>query len=113
MRPVRYISFVLLLALAPFARGQFSAQFAEASKPLTEGVPEVAVVRLQGLLKQNLAEPDWRAAAAFPEVKLHLYGKSAARPGRKMGHLVAFGDNTEAAAERALAARAALTAARR
>jgi hypothetical protein len=52
-----------LLALAPFARGQFSAQLAEASKPLTEGVPEVAVVRLQGLLRQNLAEPDWRAAA--------------------------------------------------
>jgi 5-(carboxyamino)imidazole ribonucleotide synthase len=58
-------------------------------------------------------EPDWRAAAAFPEVKLHLYGKSAARPGRKMGHLVAFGDHTESAAERALTARAALIAARR
>lgn len=63
MRPIRYISFALLMALAPFARGQFSAQLAEASKPLTEGVPEVAVARLQGLLKQNLAEPDWRAAA--------------------------------------------------
>jgi TolA-binding protein len=63
MRPVRYISFALFVALAPFARGQFSAQLVEASKPLTEGVPEVAVVRLQGLLKQNLAEPDWRAAA--------------------------------------------------
>lgn len=63
MRPVRYISLALLMALAPFARGEFSAQLAEASKPLTEGVPEVAVVRLQGLLKQNLAEPDWRAAA--------------------------------------------------
>ncbi|MDP9187104.1 MAG: tetratricopeptide repeat protein, partial [Verrucomicrobiota bacterium] len=28
-----------------------------------EGVPEVAVVRLQTLLKQNLPEPDWRAVA--------------------------------------------------
>src|SRR5256886_6891747 len=63
MRPVRSISLALLLALAPFAWGQFSAQLGEASKPLTEGVPEVAVVRLQALLKQNLAEPDWRAAA--------------------------------------------------
>src|SRR5437773_5516167 len=63
MRPVRCISLALLLALAPFARGQFSAQLGEASKPLTEGVPEVAVVRLQALLKQNLAEPDWRAVA--------------------------------------------------
>ena len=52
-----------MLALAPFAWGQFSAQLGEASKPLTEGVPEVAVVRLQALLKQNLAEPDWRAVA--------------------------------------------------
>ena len=64
MRPVRCIScFALFVALAPFARGQFSAQLTEASKPLTEGVPEVAVVRLQELLKQSLAEPDWRAAA--------------------------------------------------
>src|SRR6202011_5618295 len=63
MRSVRYISLALLMALAPFARGQFSAQLAEASKPLTEGVPEVAVVRLQALLKQNLTEPDLRAAA--------------------------------------------------
>ena len=42
------------MAVAPFARGEFSAQLTEASKPLTEGVPEVAIVRLQGLLKQNL-----------------------------------------------------------
>lgn len=31
--------------------------------------------------------PDWLAVCQRPEVKLHLYGKSAARPGRKMGHL--------------------------
>ena len=64
MRPVRCIScFAVFVALAPFARGQFSTQLVEASEPLTEGVPEVAVVRLQGLLRQNLAEPEWRAAA--------------------------------------------------
>ena len=63
MRRIRYISLTLLMALSPFARGQFSAQLVEASKPLTEGVPEVAVVRLQALLKQNLTELDWRAGA--------------------------------------------------
>ncbi len=30
------------------------------------------------------------AACAHPNVKLHLYGKLAARPGRKMGHLTAL-----------------------
>jgi 5-(carboxyamino)imidazole ribonucleotide synthase len=34
-------------------------------------------------------EPRWEAALALPEVKLHLYGKSEPRPGRKMGHLTA------------------------
>jgi 5-(carboxyamino)imidazole ribonucleotide synthase len=34
-------------------------------------------------------EPDWLSALALPELKLHLYGKSDARPGRKMGHLTA------------------------
>ena len=63
MKPVRYIALGVLIVLAPIARGEFSAELAEASRPLTEGVPEVAVVRLQGLLKQNLVEPDWRAAA--------------------------------------------------
>jgi 5-(carboxyamino)imidazole ribonucleotide synthase len=30
---------------------------------------------------------DWAAAAAEPGASLHLYGKDAARPGRKMGHV--------------------------
>jgi 5-(carboxyamino)imidazole ribonucleotide synthase len=55
-------------------------------------------------------EPDWTAACAFPEVKLHLYGKHAARPGRKMGHLTALAATPEAARARVLAARTALTA---
>jgi 5-(carboxyamino)imidazole ribonucleotide synthase len=53
-------------------------------------------------------EPDWAAAARFPEVKLHLYGKAEARPGRKMGHLTALAASTGAALEAVLAARAAL-----
>ena len=31
--------------------------------------------------------PDWAAVLALPGTHLHLYGKLAARPGRKMGHL--------------------------
>jgi 5-(carboxyamino)imidazole ribonucleotide synthase len=30
--------------------------------------------------------PHWDALLAHPAIKLHLYGKEAARPGRKMGH---------------------------
>ncbi len=63
MKNLRPIGLGVFLALAQLAHGQFSAQLAEASKPLTEGVPEVAVVRLQTLLKQNLSEPDWGAVA--------------------------------------------------
>ena len=53
-------------------------------------------------------EPDWRAACALPDVKLHLYGKLQARPGRKMGHLTALGTDTDTAREQVLRARAAL-----
>ena len=45
----------------------------------------------------NGAEPDWAAACSLPEVKLHLYGKSDARPGRKMGHLTATADTANSA----------------
>jgi 5-(carboxyamino)imidazole ribonucleotide synthase len=31
-------------------------------------------------------EPRWDALLAEPAVRLHLYGKSEPRPGRKMGH---------------------------
>lgn len=54
-------------------------------------------------------EPDWAAACAVPQVALHLYGKRAARPGRKMGHLTALGETTTAALRAVHAARDALT----
>jgi len=34
-------------------------------------------------------EPNWSSALADTDVKLHLYGKADAKPGRKMGHLTA------------------------
>jgi 5-(carboxyamino)imidazole ribonucleotide synthase len=54
-------------------------------------------------------EPDWAAALADPAVKLHLYGKRQPRPGRKMGHLTATGDDRDAARRAVMRARAALT----
>jgi 5-(carboxyamino)imidazole ribonucleotide synthase len=56
----------------------------------------------------SAGEPDWAAACRFPEVKLHLYGKAAARPGRKMGHLTALASTPEEARRIVLAAREAL-----
>ena len=38
------------------------------------------------------ATPDWARAFDHPQVALHLYGKAAPRPGRKMGHLTTWGD---------------------
>lgn len=35
-------------------------------------------------------EPDWSALFRHPQLKLHLYGKAEARPGRKMGHVHAL-----------------------
>ena len=66
-----------------------------------------AMVNLLGDLWTS-GEPDWRAALETPQAKLHLYGKSEARPGRKMGHLTALAPAPEEAAKRALKARSAL-----
>ncbi|MDX6272758.1 MAG: 5-(carboxyamino)imidazole ribonucleotide synthase [Acidobacteriota bacterium] len=67
-----------------------------------------AMANLLGDLWQA-GEPDWRAACAIPNVKLHLYGKHEARAGRKMGHLTALAPTTEEALRLVRAARAALT----
>jgi 5-(carboxyamino)imidazole ribonucleotide synthase len=53
-------------------------------------------------------EPNWAAACRFPDVKLHLYGKTEPRPGRKMGHLTATGRTVEEAQDRVIGARDAL-----
>jgi 5-(carboxyamino)imidazole ribonucleotide synthase len=53
-------------------------------------------------------EPNWAAACAHPDVKLHLYGKVTPKPGRKMGHLTATGRTVHEAQDRVVAARDAL-----
>lgn len=74
----------------------------------TEQMRPAAMANLLGDLWAG-GEPLWHRAAAFPEVKLHLYGKTEARPGRKMGHLTALAPTVEQARETVLAARASLT----
>ena len=43
-----------------------------------------------------------------PDVRIHLYGKQTAAPGRKMGHLTVLDPDPQSALARALGARQAL-----
>ena len=52
--------------------------------------------------------PPWAAVLALPGTHLHLYGKTSARPGRKMGHLTVTAATPEAARATALQAAALL-----
>lgn len=67
-----------------------------------------AMANLLGDLWQN-GEPDWASVLRLPGIKLHLYGKKEARPGRKMGHLTALADSAAAAAGQVRQARQRLS----
>lgn len=67
-----------------------------------------AIVNLLGDLWIDDREPPFHDALSLPGVRLHLYGKRGARPGRKMGHLSATAPTSEGAVELALAAFARL-----
>jgi len=72
-------------------------------------VRPAAMVNLLGDLWAQ-GEPRWEAALRTdPGVKLHLYGKKTAAPGRKMGHMTVLDSDPQAALARAFAARQALT----
>jgi len=73
----------------------------------TELLRPAAMANLLGDLWVD-GEPNWAAACRFADVKLHVYGKSNARPGRKMGHLTAMGRTVVDALDRVVAARDAL-----
>lgn len=64
-----------------------------------------AMANLLGDLWQA-GEPDWPALLTGGRVQLHLYGKTAARPGRKMGHLTALAASAAEAEQLVTAARA-------
>ncbi len=52
--------------------------------------------------------PDWAALLCSPRAKLHLYGKSEPRMGRKMGHFTVTGDAMPATLDLARSLKAAL-----
>ncbi len=54
--------------------------------------------------------PDWNLVLQHPGAHLHLYGKKAARPGRKMGHVLVTDLSLEAAHRTAVGIYAALSA---
>jgi 5-(carboxyamino)imidazole ribonucleotide synthase len=56
----------------------------------------VVMVNLLGDLWAK-GEPRWEMLRAHPTARLHLYGKSEARAGRKMGHLTVVAEEVEAA----------------
>src|ERR1044071_1946352 len=60
---------LVCLASEQFARGDIASDLSEATRPLAQGVPEVAGVGLQALLARNLPPEDWRPhAQGVPEV---------------------------------------------
>ena len=69
--------------------------------------PAIAMVNLLGDLWEG-GDPDWTVVFDDPHAKLHLYGKSEPRPGRKMGHLTVTAAATNLAVARALELRAAI-----
>jgi 5-(carboxyamino)imidazole ribonucleotide synthase len=74
----------------------------------TEFYRPAAMANLLGDLWEN-GEPDWPKALLDPNIKLHLYGKQEARPGRKMGHLTAVDADVDTAVEKVRRARCLLT----
>jgi 5-(carboxyamino)imidazole ribonucleotide synthase len=61
-------------------------------RPLTGAV----MVNLIGDLWSS-GPPAWHDVLARPEARLHLYGKDAPAPGRKMGHVVLLDDDSDRA----------------
>ncbi|HUF03177.1 MAG TPA: 5-(carboxyamino)imidazole ribonucleotide synthase [Aridibacter sp.] len=73
----------------------------------TELMKPAAMANLLGDLWAN-GEPDWSRILRDPDVKLHLYGKADARPGRKMGHITAMADSPREAVRIVIDARNSL-----
>jgi 5-(carboxyamino)imidazole ribonucleotide synthase len=55
----------------------------------------VAMWNLLGDIWPEDAEPEWAAVLENELAKLHLYGKTEARPGRKMGHINCLGETLD------------------
>jgi phosphoribosylaminoimidazole carboxylase, PurK protein len=109
------------LAPRPHNSGHFSldacvtSQFEQQARAIcgaplgsTELLRPVAMWNLLGDLWHD-GEPDWCAVLSRPDAKLHLYGKTEARRGRKMGHVCVLGETADAALAGAESIRATLT----
>jgi 5-(carboxyamino)imidazole ribonucleotide synthase len=108
------------LAPRPHNSGHLTIEAAPASQFEQQlraicGLPLGATEPLRPAAMANLlgdhweaGEPDWNAVLAEPGVALHLYGKTEARRGRKMGHLTALGATADEAREGVLRARQVL-----
>lgn len=53
-------------------------------------------------------EPEWQCAFNNTQLKMHLYGKQEARPGRKMGHFTLLNTSRDEAIKQAMQVRAEL-----
>ncbi len=64
--------------------------------PLADPAPlsPSVMVNLLGDLWRS-GEPRWQEALKLPNARLHLYGKAKALPGRKMGHVLLLGEDTQ------------------
>lgn len=105
------------LAPRPHNSGHFSldacvtSQFEQQVRAIC-GLPLGATTLLSPVVMVNLVgdlweqgTPDWRKILLEPFARLHLYGKSHPRRGRKMGHYCVLGDSIEVALDKALAIR--------
>ena len=98
------------LTIEAHATSQFEQQLrAVCGLPLgsTQSLRPAAMANLLGDLWQG-GEPNWAEVLA-QDVHLHLYGKTEARAGRKMGHVTALGATVEEARAKVLRARGALS----
>jgi 5-(carboxyamino)imidazole ribonucleotide synthase len=68
-----------------------------------------AMIQLLGDHIATTTAEQWQSVFALPDVHVHLYGKAEARTRRKMGHLTATADSSQAAIERVRFARQLLT----
>lgn len=109
------------LAMRPHNSGHWSIEGSRTSQfeqhlravldyPLGTTTPTAPVVVMANLLggaddvsPPGIDERVHHAMAMWPDVKIHLYGKQF-RPGRKVGHVTALGDDLSTVARRARAA---------
>jgi len=57
----------------------------------------VAMWNILGDIWPQDGTPEWNEVIQQPSVKLHLYGKTEARAGRKMGHINCLASDTSEA----------------